>query len=182
MAEQIYAWIQAHKSDGLISRCSDNSGLGISSDADWAGLYAITGEVRSRTGIVITYNGMPILWYSGLQKTTSSQWQDGADAPAIATSTANAETYAASDTLTRALHISYILEEMYLPHVKPIQIDIDASALMSMEVLCLTVKGLRSNTDCGELHHLEGRVTVHHCLPHIPLRTLRTLLPCALKV
>ena len=148
VAEQIYAWIQAHKSDGLISRCSDNSGLGISSDADWAGLYAITGEVRSRTGIVITYNGMPILWYSGLQKTTSSQWQDGADAPAIATSTANAETYAASDTLTRALHISYILEEMYLPHERPIQIDIDASAAM----------GFLNNTGgSGKMKHLDIR-------------------------
>ena len=39
VAEQIYAWIQAHKSDGLISKCSDNSGLGISSDADWAGEF-----------------------------------------------------------------------------------------------------------------------------------------------
>ena len=42
----------------------NQSGLVIYTDADFAGLYAATGEVRSRTGIYASYNGMPTSWKS----------------------------------------------------------------------------------------------------------------------
>ena len=64
VSELIYQWIQAHKHDGLLSKCDDYSGLQISSDSDWAGMHSVTGEVRSRTGTMIRYNGMPIWWYT----------------------------------------------------------------------------------------------------------------------
>ena len=74
------------------------------------------------------YNGMPVLWYTGLQKTISSQWCDGEDQ--IATSSANAEAIAASETLQRALHVSYIAEEMGMEVNRPIEIEIDANAAL----------------------------------------------------
>ena len=76
VAHCIYQWIQAHKQDGLISRAGDTSGFTFFSDSDWAGLHAITGEVRSRTEFLATFNGMPIDWYTGLQKTIVSNWTE----------------------------------------------------------------------------------------------------------
>ena len=110
VAQRMYQWVQAHKGDGLISRADDESGFSISTDADWAGMHSVTGEVRSRTGVMIMYNGMPILWYTGLQKTIATQWSD--EVAVIATSSGHAETHAASDTLVRALHVTYFAEEI----------------------------------------------------------------------
>ena len=106
VSHMLYQWVQAHKLDGLISRAADTSGFGFYSDSDWAGLHGITGEIRSRSGFLATYNGMPIDWYTGLQKTIVSNWTE--EVPHIATSSANAETVAAADSLQRALHLSDI--------------------------------------------------------------------------
>ncbi len=125
-SHMMYQWVQAHKQDGLISRAADTSGFVFYSDSDWAGLHGITGEIRSRTGFLATYNGMPIDWYTGLQKTIVSNWTE--EVPHIATSSANAETVAAADSLQRALHLSYIANELQLNVPRPITIYIDASA------------------------------------------------------
>ena len=85
---------QPHKSDGTWR---------FFSDSDHAGMFNIDGDCRSRYGVMITYNGMPVLWYTGLQKTTSSQWFAGQELSEIARSSANAESIAASDGLVRAL-------------------------------------------------------------------------------
>ena len=126
VAHCIYQWIQAHKQDGLISRAGDTSGFTFFSDSDWAGLHGITGEVRSRTGFLATFNGMPIDWYTGLQKTIVSNWTE--EVPHIATSSANAETVAAADSLQRSLHLSYIAKELQLSVPHPLIIYIDATA------------------------------------------------------
>ena len=148
VSDQIYQWIQAHKGDGLISKCDDYSGLQISSDSDWAGMHSVTGEVRSRTGTMICYNGMPIWWYTGLQKTTSSQWYDGLTLSEIATSSANGETLAASDTLVRGLHVTYVSEELNVSVPRPIVIDIDANAAL----------GFLNNTGGGgRMKHIDIR-------------------------
>ena len=125
-SSMVYQWIQAHKQDGLISRSGDTSGFVFYSDSDWAGLHSITGEIRSRTGFIAFYNGMPIDWYTGLQKTVVSNWTE--EVPHIATSSANAETVAAADSLQRALHISYIASELQLEVPRPLIIYIDATA------------------------------------------------------
>ena len=96
------------------------------SDSGWAGLHSITGEIRSRPGFIAFYNGMPIDWYTGLQKTVVSNWTE--EVPHIATSSANAETVAAADSLQRALHISYIASELQLEVPRPLIIYIDATA------------------------------------------------------
>ena len=87
-----------------------------------------TGEVRSRTGVMICYNGMPILWYTGLQKTIASQWTN--EDEAIATSSGNAETLAASETLVRALSVTYVADEVGIEVPQPIRIEIDANAAL----------------------------------------------------
>ena len=46
------------------------------------------------------------------------------------TSSAAAETMAASETLVRALHISYIAEELGIPVEHPLEIQIDANAAL----------------------------------------------------
>ena len=99
------------------------------------------------------YNGMPILWYTGLQKTTSSHWvdddpDDPDSEPAIATSSANGETIAASDTLARALHVTYVCEEVNLAVPRPIIIDMDAEAAMGF---------LRNTGGNGKMKHLDIR-------------------------
>ena len=120
----------------------------ISSDSDWAGMHSVTGEVRSRTGTMIRYNGMPIWWYTGLQKTTSSQWYDGLTLSEIATSSANGETLAASDTLVRGLHVTYVSEELNISVPRPIIIDIDANAAL----------GFLNNTGGGgRMKHIDIR-------------------------
>ena len=126
VAHCIYQWIQAHKQDGLISRAGNDSGFTFYSDSDWAGLHNITGEVRSRTGFLATFNGMPIDWYTGLQKTIVSNWTE--EVPHIATSSANAETVAGADSLQRSLHLSYIAKELQFNVPHPLIIYIDATA------------------------------------------------------
>jgi hypothetical protein len=128
VSAMMYQWVQAHKGDGLISKSGDMSGFSISTDADWAGMHSVTGEVRSRTGVMICYNGMPILWYTGLQKTIASQWTN--EDEAIATSSGNAETLAASETLVRALSCTYVADEVGIEVPRPILIEIDANAAL----------------------------------------------------
>ena len=128
VSDMMYQWVKAHAGDGIISFAKDRSGFAISTDSDWAGMHSITGETRSRSGVMIIYNGCPVLWYTGLQKTVASQWEESEEM--IATSSAAAETMAASETLVRALHISYIAEELGIPVEHPLEIQIDANAAL----------------------------------------------------
>ena len=144
VSDLIYQWIQAHRNDGLMSISGDESGFSISTDADWAGMYSVTGETRSRTGVMIAYNNMPVLWYTGLQKTMSTQWTGLEEE--IATSSANAEVMAASETVVRALHISYIAEELGMVVPRPLQIQIDASAALGF---------LNNTANSGKMKHID---------------------------
>ena len=97
---------------------------------------------------MIIYNGMPVLWYTGLQKTTSSQWFAGQELSEIARSSANAESIAASDGLVRGLHLTYVCEELHIDVPRPITIDIDASAAI----------GFLNNTGSGgKMKHIDIR-------------------------
>ena len=46
------------------------------SDSDWAGLYSAIGDVRSRTGAEIKYNGMPVGWMSKFQKCKGTSFDE----------------------------------------------------------------------------------------------------------
>ena len=56
----------------------------------------------------------------------TSQWFAGQELSEIARSSANAESIAASDTLVRALHVTYVGEDLHIDVPRPIMIDIDA--------------------------------------------------------
>ena len=146
VSAQMYAWVKAHAGDGLISKAADKSGLASTSDSDWAGMHSITGETRSRNGECHKYNGMVIDAHSSLQKTVSSEYTEVE--AMIATSSGNAELIAASGPTTRALHLSYIAEELGLPIERPIQVGLDANAAL----------GFLDNTgSSGRMKHLDIR-------------------------
>ena len=50
------------KEYALVKKGDNKDGLMIHSDSDWGGLYDTSSkqEMRSRTGVIITYNGMPV--------------------------------------------------------------------------------------------------------------------------
>ena len=70
---------------------------------------------------------MPVDWYSALQKTIVSTWTEES-VDIIATSTANSELIAAGAAQSRALHLSYIADELGITVERPIRIFIGASA------------------------------------------------------
>ncbi|OUT61652.1 MAG: hypothetical protein CBB71_04060 [Rhodopirellula sp. TMED11] len=153
VAKSMYQWLKTHCGDGLISRSGVRTGLEVCTDADWGGLHSVTGEVRSRTGVAISYNEMLVDQYSGLQKTIASHYHEwDEDEPRlqyeqhIATSTANAEVVAAAEGIGRALHITYIGSELGIPMPEPIQIDIDASAAIGF---------LENTGGSGRMKHLD---------------------------
>ena len=87
---------------------------------------------------------MPIDWYTGLQKTIVLNWTE--EVPHIATSSANAETVAAADSLQRSLHLSCIAKELQLNVPHPLIIYIDATAAI----------GFIENTgEGGKMKHLD---------------------------
>ena len=85
--------------DLLINGQDYGSGMVVTTDSDWAGLHALTGETRSRSGVTVYYNGMPIYWKSCLQTSR-------------ALSSGEAEVVALSDALKAGLHVKYIAEEI----------------------------------------------------------------------
>ena len=104
------------------------------SDADWAGLFDLSGgqELRSRTGIQITYDGMPITCKSYFQKCSSTNFKPGLDYTdeLIATSSADSELHAAKDALSEAMHLRFVAEELEIPVADKIIIGIDAGAAL----------------------------------------------------
>ena len=147
LADHMYSWIKSHRLDGLISRSGNQEGFQFTCDADWAGLHSVTSEIKSRTGTLSTLKRMPVDWYSSLRKTIVSNWTDES-VDIIATSTANSELIAAGAAQSRALHLSYIADELGIPVERPIRIFIDASA----------AKGFLENTGCGgRMKHLDIR-------------------------
>ena len=95
------------------------------------------GEVRSRSGVLIRVNKVPVYWRSSLQKVTSTKFDPELDPDTsvgqkeIATSSAYGETLAGADAATAALHIGYVADELGAPFPKPNIIHIDATAAKS---------------------------------------------------
>jgi hypothetical protein len=151
---------------GLQNRVGNNEGLKVSSDADFAGMWSITNgkEKRSRSGIIVTYNGMPISWRSAYQACKGSEvslseaqsqqiMQEYADDPTldvtqISTSSGEAEVVAAADAAKLAIHFKHVCEEIEAPIHTPLKITIDASA----------AEGFINNTETvGKMKHIDLR-------------------------
>ena len=138
-----FRYLQGAKDLCLVKRKGVRTGLKTSSDADWAGLYAVLGEKRSRTGILAEYDNMPVAWKSSWQQCKGTEFSEDAD---IATSSAEAETYAAADAAKLSIHLKNICEEIDIAVSKPVIIAIDAGAAL----------GFINNTgSIGRMKHID---------------------------
>lgn len=95
---------------------SENT-LVVASDSDVGGMHAITGDTRSRGCAVITYKDMVVDYWTG--------WVGEC------TSSGQAEIYAMSQALRRAMHVKYLGEEMGIPMPRVISIYVDATVAIS---------------------------------------------------
>ena len=148
--ESLYSWMKAHRHEGICADPENQEGFMIYVDSDWGGMHSICGELRSRTGIIITYNGMPIYWKSNLQKTQCTEFhpEEGAKFD-IATSSAAAEVQAGAEATGVLLHLKYITEELGMEVPSPQIIYTDATAAM----------GFFRNTGAGgKMKHIDIRL------------------------
>ena len=119
----------------LIKRHDDKSGYSVQGDSDHAGLWKLTGDTRSRMGILIKYNGFPVAWKSAWIK-------------ARCVSSGEAETYALSECVRWGLHIKYIGEEL--------SIDMpDKPTILSDATAALGFAGKADGT--GKMKHIDLR-------------------------
>ena len=135
--KHLFRYLKGKKDFALVKKSDNNEGLEIHSDSDWAGLFNVSlgQELRSRTGVLITYNGMPITWKSFYQKCASTSYTPNTSgteeemADVVATSSAEAEIHAASDAVKEGLHnIKYIADELSLDVDEKIKVGVDAGA------------------------------------------------------
>ena len=155
--KHLLRYLKGAKDLCLRNTVGENDGLEISSDADWAGLYKLLGEKRSRTGILVTYNGMPVSWKSSFQQCKGTEISPYLsiiereildEEGEISTSSAESETHAAADATKVAMHMTHICEEIGEEIEKPVEINIDAGAAM----------GFINNTGTiGRMKHIDLR-------------------------
>ena len=148
----MFRYIKKHMSSSLVKRAGVRSGLKVSSDADWAGLYTLTGEKRSRSGTLATYDEMPIDWKSGFQQCKGTEYNPELATQytedLIATSSAESEVYAAADSSKLALHLMYVCEEMQIPIEDAVPIQVDAGAAMGF---------IHNTATVGRMKHIDLR-------------------------
>ena len=160
-------YVKGTQDRALVKKAGCRTGLKISSDADYAGLWSFgftdtesmgdktiiikeTRERRSRTGCCITYNDMPVVWLSKFQNTVMTAGPSGtAESPhMLALSSGESELYAASDTAKEALRIKYIGEE----------INIKIPACLTLNVDSTAAQGFIDSTDkCTKIKMIDMR-------------------------
>ena len=132
--KHLFRYLKGKQDYALVKEIGNRDGFVVFSDADWAGLFDLSGgqELRSRTGIQITYDGMPITCKSYFQKCTSTNYKPGVNYTEeyIATSSADSELHAAKDALSEALHLWHVAEELEIPLAPKIIIGLDAGAAL----------------------------------------------------
>ena len=97
-----------------MEKAGNKEGLVVWTDSDHAGMWAVTGNTLSRMGILITYDGSPVLWKSTYIKATCQ-------------SSGEAEMYALSEAIRHALHMKYVGEELTISMLEMPTIRCDAS-------------------------------------------------------
>jgi hypothetical protein len=150
-------YLQHAKDYALINRPGNTEGLTVESDSDWAGLYSAVGEVRSRSGTEVKYNGMPTGWISRLQKCMGTSMkpefeelfaEGKLDQYEIATASAESELHAAAESLRLAMHIQHIAQELNLPVQDTIVMKVDSTAAIGK------IQGPRGS---GKMKHIDLR-------------------------
>jgi hypothetical protein len=149
--KHLWKYISSVQDHCLIKRKGNNEGLKVWCDGDWAGLYCLTGEKRSRTGILITYDGMPVAWKSSFQQCKGTMVKDTGhpeDQHLISTSSGESEVHSASDAAKLAQHLKFVCEEINIPVSEKVPIYIDAGAAI----------GFITNTcSIGRMKHIDLR-------------------------
>jgi hypothetical protein len=118
LVKQAIRWLAGNVDMCLKTVSSDQSGLVTYCDSDHAGMHAIDGDKRSRLGILVTYNGMPIFWQSAWIK-------------AVCLSSAEAEVYALAEAFKIALHLKWICQELSIPVADTVPVHCDATAAIA---------------------------------------------------
>ena len=115
------------------------------------------GEVRSRSGTQVNYNGMPTGWISKLQKCMGTSMkpefeelfaEGKLDEYEIATASAESELHAAAESLRLGLHIQHIAQELHLPVQETIVMKVDSTAAIGK------IQGPRGS---GKMKHIDLR-------------------------
>ena len=130
--KQLFRYLKGKKDFALVKEANNSEGLIVHSDSDWGGLYkpSMGQELRSRTGVLITYNGMPITWKSFFQQCVSTNYTTNSEElmDVFATSSAEAEVHAAADAVKEGLHLKYVADELGIPVSDKIRVGVDAGA------------------------------------------------------
>ena len=143
--QQVYRFLRYTMNFALTHTQSRGQGLYVESDADWAGMYSINGDTRSRTGCALFYDGFLFAWRSAYQNCKASGYIEDA---LIATSTGEAELYAIGEVLKMALHTTHYSDEVGVEVPKPIKIGTDSTAAM----------GFAANVGkVGRMRHIDVR-------------------------
>ena len=158
MIKQTVRWLAGNIDMCLKTQSNNNEGIAFYCDSDLAGLHSVSGETRSRMGILGTYNGMPFYWNSSWIKATC-------------TSSAEAEVYALSECVKVAVHFKWICEELNIPAPAKIPIFCDAlaaigffknlggvtqSKLKHIDLRAQWVTEMRDSKNYIELKHIPG--------------------------
>jgi len=152
----LFKYIKGVQRRCLVSSAKPGSGIKVSSDADWAGMYTWIGEKRSRSGIYVSYDDMPVAWKSSYQQCKGTDIpealkglaEDDPKRAVIATSSAESEVYAAADAAKLAKHFLYICQETDITHPEKVLIHIDAGAAMGF---------IHNTGTIGRMKHIDLR-------------------------
>ena len=124
------------KEECLVMPADITEGLKVYTDSDWAGSYSVDQDTHSRTGVLVTYNGVPVDWMSAKQL-------------CIATSSGDAESRALASGVQRGLQIQYIAEELLIATPSVLHIWVDAEAAIGFA---------RNNGGGTKMKHLDIRM------------------------
>ena len=133
MAKNVVRYLIDTQDRGILMQNNDE-GLICWVDADWARDLS---KRRSRTGILITYNGAPIVWVSKLQTTTAQ-------------STAEAEFNALAHGIKEVKWMRSILNEIGKPQTEPTTVYQDNLGSISWTE---DVQGIRRVKHVGTKYH-----------------------------
>ena len=133
MAKNVVRYLIDTQDRGILMQNNDE-GLICWVDADWARDLS---KRRSRTGILITYNGAPIVWVSKLQTTTAQ-------------STAEAEFNALAHGIKEVKWMRSILNEIGMPQTEPTTVYQDNLGSISWTE---DVQGIRRVKHVGTKYH-----------------------------
>ena len=180
--KHLFRYLKGTLTRGLVKRAGCRTGMRLSTDADYAGLWSLgqgdAVEMRSRSGVVVKYNDMPVTWVSKFQNLKGTQFDERqrANIPGDTTrtamltpqnhtgpsrdtpdllpkSTAESELYAASDGLEEGIKLKNICLEIcvQVPSTIEIHIDNTGSGHSNMKHLDMKARWIRMLRDRKEV-------------------------------